>query len=134
MVQVIQRRAEQTLAQKQARLHIVEGFLLAVDDLDRVVKAIRSAADVKAARGALQAGWELSEVQADAVLNISLRRLTGLAIDELKGEQKELTNRIGQLHTLLGDPVRLQAVWSAYCCHGACAGPMGGLQRHVSSR
>lgn len=105
VLQVIQRRAQQTLAQKKARLHIVEGFLVAVDDLDAVVRAIRSTADARAARGALQEGWGFTEVQADAVLNISLRRLTGLAVNELKGEKDDLVDSIAQLDALLGDPV-----------------------------
>lgn len=125
MLQVIQRRAEQTLAQKEARLHIVEGFLVAVDDLDAVVKAIRSTADARAAKGALQAGWGFTEVQADAVLNISLRRLTGLAVDELKGEKNELMGHIAQLGALLEDRVR--ATFIQVSCLPFCE-PVGSIQ------
>lgn len=108
----MQQRTEQALAQQQARLHIVDGFLLAMDDLDAVVKAIRSAADGKAAKVALQDGWQLSGQQADALLNMSLRRLTGLAIGELRNEQQELQVHLSKLQALLDDPVS----FSLSCC------------------
>jgi DNA gyrase subunit A len=103
---VLRKRAEQLLSKQSARLHIVEGFLLAVDDVDNVVKAIRSAEDGREAKQILLAQWEMSEEQADAVLNMSLRRLTGLAIGELRKEHTELTNATTGLNALLADPVR----------------------------
>lgn len=87
-------------------MHIVEGFALAVDNLDAVVKAIRAVADGGAAKAALQEVWGFSGEQADAVLNMSLRRLTGLAVGELKLERQELARNISQLQALLDDPVR----------------------------
>jgi DNA gyrase subunit A len=83
----------------------VEGFLLAVDDLENVVKTIRSADDGRAARDRLQEQLSISEEQADAVLNMSLRRLTGLAVDELRSEEKQLKEQIDDLTSLLADPV-----------------------------
>lgn len=105
-LQVIEKRAQQQLGIHQARKHIVEGFLLAVDDLENVVKRIRAAKDGKAARESLQQQLTVSEEQADAVLNMSLRRLTGLAVGELRKEEKELDKQINDLTSLLADPVR----------------------------
>ncbi|NJR43350.1 MAG: hypothetical protein HC767_12505 [Akkermansiaceae bacterium] len=105
-LQVIERRSQQQLGIRKARRHIVEGFLLAVDDMDNVVKTIRSADDGKAARDSLQKQLSLSEEQADAVLNMSLRRLTGLAVNELRSEEKHLKQQIDDLTSLLADPVR----------------------------
>jgi hypothetical protein len=110
---VVTRRAELNLASKAARLHIVEGFLLAVDSLSEVVNAIRSAEDGKAAKKELVSRWELSEAQADAVLNLSLRRITGLAIAELREEDKELRKGIQKLETLLADRVRGSVIGAA---------------------
>lgn len=104
-IQVIERRVQQQLDIRKARRHIVEGFLLAVDDLDNVVKTIRAADDGKAARGSLQQQLTISQEQADAVLNMSLRRLTGLAVGELRTEEKELKQQIDDLTSLLADPV-----------------------------
>eukprot|EP00892_Ulva_mutabilis_P010799 jgi/Ulvmu1/8091/UM004_0330.1 len=108
--QVVQKRTEEALAQQQARMHIVEGFMLAVDNLDEVVKAIRAAADGGAAKAALQQAWGFSGEQADAVLNMSLRRLTGLAVGALKEEQQELTKETSQLQALLQDPKKINKV------------------------
>lgn len=104
-LQVVTRRAKLTLSQKQARQHIVSGFLLAVDHLDAVVALIRAAADGKAAKAQLIEKYEFSDDQAEAILNLSLRRLTGLAIGELRKEDGELTTAIGRLQGLLKDEV-----------------------------
>jgi DNA gyrase subunit A len=103
--QVVTRRAQRSLALKEARLHIVSGFLSAVHDLDNIVKAIRSASDGKAAKKALEVSWQLSDEQAEAVLNMSLRRLTGLAIGELRTEHSSLQRDVHELRALLKDQV-----------------------------
>jgi hypothetical protein len=104
-IQVIEKRATQQLEIRKARKHIVEGFLMAVDDLDNVVKTIRAASDGRAAKDRLQQQLSISEEQADAVLNMSLRRLTGLAVDELRNEEQQLNSQISDLTSLLADRV-----------------------------
>ena len=104
-MQVVTKRAQRSLAAKEARLHIVSGLLIVASDVEKVVTAIRKAHDGKAAKEALQSGWQLSGQQADAVLNMALRRLTGLAIGELSTEDKQLKKDIKALQTLLGDKV-----------------------------
>ena len=104
---MVTRRAQLTLSQKRARQHIVSGFLRAVDHLDAVVALIRAAADGKAAKAQLIERFEFSDEQAEAILNLSLRRLTGLAIGELRKEDGELTTAIGRLEGLLKDQARL---------------------------
>lgn len=105
-MQVIEKRAQQQLQICKGRKHIVEGFLVAVDDLETAVKTIRAASDGKAARDSLRQLLTISEEQADAVLNMSLRRLTGLAVGELRKEEKELKQQIDDLTSLLENPVR----------------------------
>ena len=105
-MQVVTRRARCSLAAKQARLHIVQGFLVTAAGVEKVVHAIRTARDGKAAKQALQSGWQLSGEQADAVLNLPLRRLTGLAIEELQKEDKQLNKDVKGLQALLADNVR----------------------------
>lgn len=129
-VQVVRRRAQRSLQLKQSRLHIVVGFLTAVDDLDAVVKTIRNAKDGRVAKAALQEGWGLDEDQADAVLNLSLRRLTGLAIDELKREAQHLEKDIASLEKLLGSEVRVSAA-----CRRQCTGARRALAKcHAAYR
>ena len=106
-LQVVTKRAKRSLQLKEARLHIVTGFLTTAADVEAVVRAIREARDGKAAKAALQQGWQLSDEQADAVLNMPLRRLTGLAIGELTKEDASLRKDIKGLQKLLDNRVRL---------------------------
>lgn len=85
------------LAKAEARMHLVEGLLLALDSLDQVVQAIRAAADGPAAKAALVSGFGLSEPQAEGVLAMTLRRLTGLEAGKLRDEQQQLTATISDL-------------------------------------
>jgi DNA gyrase/topoisomerase IV, subunit A len=105
-MQVVTKRAQRSLALKEARLHLVTGFLAVAADVEAVVKAIRGAHDGKAAKAALLQGWSLSDEQADAVLNMALRRLTGLAIGELSKEDAQLKKDIKGLQKLLADKAR----------------------------
>lgn len=120
-MQVVSRRAERSLVLKRARLHVVNGFLTAVGDLNAVVKAIRAARDGKAAKAALQQKWSLDEEQAEAVLNLSLRRLTGLAIDELRKEAATLGKDISSLEKLLASKVRYVSWCTGIRTHCTCA-------------
>src|SRR6185436_6098065 len=88
--EVIVRRTQYDLDKAQEREHILEGLKIAVDNIDEVIKIIRKAADTPTANGQLQKKFKLSERQADAVLAMRLARLTGLAIDELDAELKEV--------------------------------------------
>ena len=100
------KRAEKRLAEKRARHHLVRGFLTALEDLEPVVAAIRGAPDGPTARTALQKGWSLSQAQAEGVLGLSLRRLTGMALEELRAEGGALATEIADLESLIVDRVR----------------------------
>jgi DNA gyrase subunit A len=96
-VQVIERRTQFFLAKAQARDHIVQGLLLAMDNLDKLVDIIRKAADNQTAAAALTAAYGLTPTQTDAVLSISLRRLTSAEVQKLKAEHLELEATINDL-------------------------------------
>jgi DNA gyrase subunit A len=103
---IITRRAEFELAQAQAREHILEGLKIAVDNIDEVVKIIRGAKDVPAADAALRKQFGLSEKQSEAILNMRLARLTGLEIDKLEAELKEVRKLIKELKSILGSQAK----------------------------
>ena len=106
---VIERRARFELGRAEARAHIVAGLLLAQADLDAVVKTVRAAPDGPAAALALQANHGLSADQADAVLAMALRRLTGLESGKLQAEAADLAARSADLKDLLASPARVRA-------------------------
>ncbi|MGB7251892.1 MAG: DNA gyrase subunit A [Phormidesmis sp.] len=97
------RQYSHELAQKQARAHIVEGLIVALDSLDDVIEILRSAADGTSAKAELQAHFDLSDRQADNILSMPLRRLTGLEQQKLRDEADELAERIEALETLVED-------------------------------
>jgi DNA gyrase subunit A len=99
---VIVRRAQFELDKALEREHILEGLKIAVDNIDEVIKIIRGAADTPVASAQLQARFKLSERQAEAILNMRLAKLTGLEIDKLEAELKEVRAIIKDLRTLLG--------------------------------
>jgi DNA gyrase subunit A len=99
---VITKRTEYDLGQAQAREHILEGLKIAVDNIDEVVKIIRKAKDVPEADTQLRKAFELSEKQSEAILNMRLARLTGLEIDKLEAELKEVRALIKELKSILG--------------------------------
>src|SRR5580765_5474000 len=101
-VVVVTRRSQFRLEKAQARLHIVEGLLKALDMIDAVVKAIRASADRAAARDALMAKrFGFSEIQANHILDMALGRLTRLGRDELANEAKELAETVKELKRIL---------------------------------
>src|SRR4051795_1531483 len=100
---VIVRRAKYELAELERRVHILEGLLIAQANLDEVIALIRASADRSAARTGLIDRFELTLVQAEAVLQLRLSQLTALEVDELKKEHADKLERIGELRTLLGD-------------------------------
>jgi DNA gyrase subunit A len=103
---VVVRRSEHRLREAQKRLHLVEGLLIAIDNIDRVVAIIRSSGDTPEARSRLMEELTLSEIQAEYVLELRLRRLTALAYDELIAEKAELLTRIAGLEKILGSEPR----------------------------
>jgi DNA gyrase subunit A len=100
--EVIVRRAQYELDKAQEREHILEGLKIAVDNIDEVIKIIRAADDTPTANRQLQARFKLSERQTEAILNMRLAKLTGLEIEKLEEELKEVRGIIKGLKTLLG--------------------------------
>ena len=99
---VTKRRTENRLGKKQARLHLVEGLLKAILNIDEVIKIIRNANEVDDARTKLMKKWSLSELQAEYILELRLRRLTKFSKLELETESQELAKEIADLKKILG--------------------------------
>jgi DNA gyrase subunit A len=108
--EVIVRRAQFELDRALDREHILEGLKIAVDNIDEVIKIIRAASDTPVASTRLQARFKLSERQAEAILNMRLAKLTGLEIDKLEAELKEVRAIIKGLRELLGSREKRMAL------------------------
>ena len=100
-VETIRRRARHELEKTKHEAHIVEGLLIALDNIDAVIRIIRKAKDPAEASEKLQDRFDLTEIQAKAILDMRLARLTALEMDELRRQLKELKKRIRELETLL---------------------------------
>ena len=109
---VVRRRSEHRLAQRRARLHLVEGLLVAIVDIDEVIQVIRASDTAETARERLQTVFDLSQVQAEYILELRLRRLTKFSRIELEKESEELRAQIAELEAVLGDDARLRSVVS----------------------
>ncbi len=107
---VVTRRLKYELRQAEARAHILEGYLIALDNLDEVIALIRAAADTDEARNGLIERFELSELQAQAILDLRLRALTGLERKRVEDEYNDLQERIAELRAILGDEARIDSV------------------------
>ena len=107
--EVIRRRAEFDLKKARARLEVLEGLRIAIDNLDRVIQIIRGSADVEEARQSLIAEFGFSLVQAQAILDMQLRRLAALEREKLENEYKELLELVERLEALLADPGKVSA-------------------------
>ena len=102
-MEVVVRRANHELREAQKKAHILQGYLIALDHLDEVISLIRASATPDSAREALlSAGWGLDEIQARAILELRLQRLTGMERDKIKAEYEELQKLIASLQELLG--------------------------------
>src|SRR3954470_18730350 len=101
--EVVVRRAKYELAELERRVHVLEGLLIALDNLDEVISLIRAARDRETARTQLVERFELTTVQAEAILQLRLSQLTALESDAIKTEHAEKLERIGELRDLLGD-------------------------------
>jgi DNA gyrase subunit A len=108
--EVVTRRTQYELRRAEARAHILEGLLVALDNLDAVIKLIRGSSDPDAARDGLISQFELSREQAQAILDMRLQRLTALEADKVRAEHADLMERIGELRAILGDEAKVMAL------------------------
>ena len=99
--EVVVRRAQFELRKAEERAHIVQGLIIASDNIDRVIEIIRGSANVDEARASLMSEFELSEIQAKAIVEMRLRQLTGLEQDKLRAEYQELLDTIKDLKDIL---------------------------------
>ncbi len=107
---VVTRRTKYDLQQAEARAHILEGLIIAVDNLDEVVKLIRTSKNPKEARVRLMERFDLTEIQAQAILDMRLQRLTNLEVINLREEYAKLQKLIGQLKAILASEKKLLGV------------------------
>jgi DNA gyrase subunit A len=108
---VVVRRTKFELAEAERRAHILEGYLIALDNLDEVISLIRSSKDPDTAREGLITRFGLSEIQAKAILDMRLQRLTGLERDKIQQEYKEVKELIDRLNAILAnEPMRMQII------------------------
>jgi DNA gyrase subunit A len=101
--EVVTRRTAYDLRKAEERLHILEGYRIALDNLDAVIALIRNSSDPKAAKDGLVANFALSEIQAQAILDLRLQRLTGLERDKIMEEHRETVELIAKLRAILAD-------------------------------
>jgi DNA gyrase subunit A len=108
--EVVTRRTKDELQRAERRAHILEGLLIALGNIDAVIKLIRASKDPESARNGLVEQFELSVEQAQAILDMRLQRLTALEANKIKEEHKDLVERIKELRAILGDESRLYAL------------------------
>jgi DNA gyrase subunit A len=108
--EVVTRRTQYQLRRAEERAHVLEGLLIALDNLDEVIALIRGSDDPDAARVGLIARFELTEIQAQAILDMRLQRLTALESGKVRAEHEELTRKIAELRAILGEPARIDTL------------------------
>ncbi len=108
--EVIVRRTKHELAQREARAHILEGLLTALEHLDAVIELIRASRDRESAREQLIERFALTLIQAQAILDLRLSQLTALESDQIKQEHADMLERIAELRAILGDELRVLAL------------------------
>jgi len=108
--EVVTRRSKYELRKAESRAHVLQGYLIALDNLDAVIALIRGSADSDTAREGLMEQFDLSEIQAQAILDLRLARLTGLARKEVEDEFADLQERIAELRAILGDQSRIDGL------------------------
>jgi DNA gyrase subunit A len=108
--EVVTRRSKFELRKAEARAHVLQGYLTALDNLDAVISLIRASADPDAARAGLMETFDLSEIQAQAILDLRLQRLTGLERKRIEDEYADLMERIAELRAILGDEAKIDAL------------------------
>ncbi len=107
---VIVRRIKFQLDRAERRCHVLDGYLIALTNLDAVIQLIRNSKDPEEARQNLQSEFDMSEVQAQAIIDLRLGRLTGLEQDAIRAEHAELTAKIAELRSILADESRVSGV------------------------
>ena len=110
---VVRRRSAWRLARRKERLHLVEGLLVAILDIDEVIQVIRQSEDSEQARARLIDVFDLSHIQAEYILELRLRRLTKFSRIELEKEQEQLRAEIAELELILADPARISQIVSS---------------------
>ena len=108
--EVVTRRSKYELRKAEDRSHVLQGYLTALDNLDAVIALIRGAPDTDTARDGLMEQFDLSEIQAQAILDLRLARLTGLARKEIEDEFNDVQERIAELRAILGDQSRIDGL------------------------
>jgi DNA gyrase subunit A len=108
--EIVRRRTEYDLGKARARAHILEGLKIALDHLDAVIKTIRESADVEIARSNLMKGFDLSELQAQAILDMRLARLAALERKKIEDEYLEIIQLIAELEDILANPARVLSI------------------------
>jgi DNA gyrase subunit A len=108
--EVVVRRTQHELRVLERRVHVLEGLLIALDNLDAIIALIRASRDRENARGELVARFGLTEIQASAILDLRLSQLTALEADSIKNEHADKVERIGELRAILGDESRVFAI------------------------
>ena len=109
-VSVIVRRTEYRLRKARERAHILEGLIVALDNIEEIIDLIRASSSVEEARGGLIDRFTLSEVQAQHILDMPLRRLTALEQDKIREEHAGLLKTISELEAILADPAKVRAI------------------------
>src|ERR671919_347543 len=104
---VVVRRTKHELREREARLHILEGLLVAISDIDAVIELIRGSNDPEAARDGLMERFELSRIQAQAILDLRLARLTAMEVEDVRRQHADVVERIKYLRDLLGDETKV---------------------------
>ena len=108
--EIVRRRTEFDLGKARARAHILEGLKIALDNLDAVIKTIRESADVDVARSNLMSRFDLSELQAQAILDMRLARLAALERKKIEDEYLAIIQLIAELEDILANPARVSAI------------------------
>ena len=109
-LEVVRRRSEYELRKAEERLHILDAYLIALENLDEVIDTIRRSQRVETARNNLMRKFNLDEIQAQAILDMPLRRLAALERKKIEDEHKEVTKRIRELKSLLRSPKKMREV------------------------
>jgi len=109
-IEVLTRRTRFRLHKAEERMHVLQGYLIALDHLDEVIALIRGAASADEARTQLMGRFTLSEIQASAILDMQLRRLAALERNKIREEADELAKTIGELKSILSTPTKLRRI------------------------
>jgi DNA gyrase subunit A len=108
--EIVTRRSKYELRKAEARAHVLQGYLIALDNLDAIIELIRASEDTETARDGLMREFDLTEIQAQAILELRLRALTALERKRVEDEHRDLQERIAELRAILGDEARIDGL------------------------